>query len=188
MLLSRLKAETAPFHARIERDLGLAADLKSHIRQLEGFYGFLLPFEDQIYYHATAELKHHLTTRRKVPSLACDLSYWGYDSTRLKALPCCDALPPLDTPAQHLGSLYVIEGSTLGGQVISRHLEQTLGLFGGCGYSYFQGYGSRTVRMWQTFRGFLTDQALQVEEADIIEAACITFRQLHFWLCRRAEG
>ena len=37
-------------------------------------------------------------------------------------------LPPLETQADAFGCLYVLEGATLGGRVISRHIERALGL------------------------------------------------------------
>ena len=48
-----------------------------------------------------------------------------------------DDLPDLQGVQEALGCLYVVEGSTLGGQVIARHLRQTLGVDPRCGGSFF---------------------------------------------------
>jgi len=46
----------------------------------------------------------------------------------------------------------VFEGSTLGGAVIGRHLEEVLGLSTLKGRSYFTPYPGRTGAMWRDFR------------------------------------
>lgn len=47
------------------------------------------------------------------------------------------------------GTVYVMEGSTLGGRYIARHLEAKLGLRRGDGDAYFQGHGEATGAMWR---------------------------------------
>jgi hypothetical protein len=59
---------------------------------------------------------------------------------------------PLGDLAEVLGSLYVIEGSALGGRVITPHLKRTLGLGQGRGASYFHGFGGEAGVMWNNFR------------------------------------
>lgn len=55
-----------------------------------------------------------------------------------------------------IGTLYAIEGATLGGQVISRHLQTTLGLTASTGARFFNGYGDTlsTQQHWQEFCQF----------------------------------
>ena len=43
-----------------------------------------------------------------------------------------------------LGAMYVMEGSTLGGQLIARHVELVLGLTAGQGNAHFRGHNERT--------------------------------------------
>ncbi|RZK54693.1 MAG: heme oxygenase, partial [Hymenobacter sp.] len=93
-------------------------------------------------------------------------------------LASCPAMPPLDTWPQLLGAMYVLEGSTLGGQVIARQLAkanipQRL---------YFSGYGERTGTMWKAFCQLLTQAATPENEADIVQSARLTFQQLDAWL------
>jgi heme oxygenase len=72
--------------------------------------------------------------------------------------------------AQVFGSLYVIEGSALGGQVIAPKLARELGLQPGGGASYFHGFGSDTGGMWRDFRTVL---AREVEATDnAVQQAC----------------
>jgi heme oxygenase (biliverdin-IX-beta and delta-forming) len=57
----------------------------------------------------------------------------------------------LPTSGHGFGCLYVLEGSALGGRVISKRLKQTLGLGPGTGGAYFQGLGGQTARHWSDF-------------------------------------
>lgn len=57
--------------------------------------------------------------------------------------------------AAFLGALYVVEGSTLGGQYIARHVEAALGLVRGEGDAYFLGHGERTGERWREIKGIL---------------------------------
>lgn len=56
---------------------------------------------------------------------------------------------PAAREAAFLGALYVMEGSTLGGRFIARHVETTLGLLPGHGNAYFRGHGEHTGAMWR---------------------------------------
>ena len=51
--------------------------------------------------------------------------------------------------AAFLGVLYVLEGSTLGGRLIARHVEPALGLINGRGDAYFRGHGEATGALWR---------------------------------------
>lgn len=59
--------------------------------------------------------------------------------------------PPFDSAAAVIGALYVIEGSTLGGQVIAPQLKRSLGVERDRGASFFHGYGDKTNQHWQHF-------------------------------------
>ena len=80
--------------------------------------------------------------------------------------------PVLDDLAAVLGSLYVIEGSALGGRVIAPQLKRTLGLTQGAGASYFHGFGGETAAMWSNFRVLA---ALEIGESsrDTVTASTI---------------
>ncbi len=73
-----------------------------------------------------------------------------------------------------LGSMYVLEGSTLGGQYIARTVEQNLGLAPGEGDAYFRGYGDQTMVKWAEFRQVL-ETIPEEHSAIAIDAARVTF-------------
>lgn len=95
--------------------------------------------------------------RRKTQWLRDDMTYFGLNWQE----PLWQQ-PPLPTPrvltdcGALIGTLYVIEGATLGGEVISRHLHKHLELGPTSGARFFNGYGdaATTRNNWQMFCGF----------------------------------
>jgi len=59
-------------------------------------------------------------SRRKLPLLSQDLVALGASAEELDRLPRCQGLPACDEPAAAMGYLYVMEGATLGGQMLLR--------------------------------------------------------------------
>jgi heme oxygenase len=57
----------------------------------------------------------------------------------------------LPTSGHGLGCLYVLEGSALGGRVISKRVKLTLGLGPATGGAYFHGLGRQTASHWSEF-------------------------------------
>lgn len=87
-------------------------------------------------------------------------------------------VPRLDSPAAAWGSLYVMEGSALGGQVITRTLARA-GLSPRAGSAYFNGWGDATGAMWREFRELLeTELAAPESLQPACDAARRTFDQL----------
>ena len=94
-----------------------------------------------------------------------------------------DDLPALDSKERIFGSLYVIEGSTLGGQVISRHLKQKFELDEANGAAFFSGYGKETGKMWNGFRESITAFAENnTNKEEIIAGANETFEKIGKYL------
>ncbi|MCY1016866.1 biliverdin-producing heme oxygenase [Pyxidicoccus sp. MSG2] len=123
-----MKTETRPHHERTEAavrlmDPGLTPG--DYRRHLEALYGFYVPLEAQLAARledAVPALRAH--ERWKVPLLEEDLRTLGHDDGSLARLPRCALLPSLSGVPEALGCFYVLEGSTLGGQLILRHLKR----------------------------------------------------------------
>jgi len=90
-----------------------------------------------------------------------------------------------------LGYLYVMEGSTLGGQLISRHFRQTLGIELATGGAYFHGYGEQTGARWKETVQFLDAAPVVASNDPQVQAAFVdaavggandTFIHLREWL------
>jgi heme oxygenase len=120
-----------------------------------------------------------------VPRLEADLLALG--DRDLARIPRCEQLPDLDTVPQVLGCLYVIEGATLGGQIITRHLLANLGLTAQAGVAFFAGYGAETGPRWQAFGAMLRGGAQRWGgEEEIVASANTTFETLESWLFPKA--
>jgi heme oxygenase len=95
--------------------------------------------------------------RRKTQWLQDDLAHFGLDLHEPPwQPPALPTLRGLNDLGALIGTLYVIEGATLGGEVISRHLQEHLELGPASGARFFNGYGDAVVTRnnWQMFCGF----------------------------------
>ena len=182
-LLSRLRTETRDRHDAIEQTLLLMDDdltPEAYRRRLEQFFGFYKPVEERLL-DGCGPLAPWLNVqaRRKTPLLEADLTALGQAAARL---PVCTTLPPLVSAAACFGCLYVLEGATLGGVIISRHVGQKLGVSPAAGGAFFYGYGEQTGAMWQQFRAAITDFSRQSDAQDaVVASARATFEALQHW-------
>jgi len=174
---------TRPAHDRLEGASGLldeTLDRDAYQAVLERFYGFWRGWQPHV---ATMLQDRALSEpRRRLHMLAADLLVMGASARALGQLPVCP-VPALRDAAGALGSLYVMEGSTLGGSVIRRHVERRLGFDGRSGCAYFAGYGADTGMMWRSFLARL-DLAPAGDAERIAHGATATFERLAGWLSR----
>lgn len=177
-ILQLLRRGTHHQHAALEqlefnRALGAGTvSAEATARFLGKLYGFLLPYEAALEQRA-AEFgpSWEIGQRRRAHLIRLDLP-------AADALPLCPQLPPLHTRAQLLGAMYVLEGSTLGGQLIARQLTQA----GIPLRRYFSGYGELTGPRWKTFCQLLAAEADETNQAAIVASAALTFERLHAWI------
>jgi heme oxygenase (biliverdin-IX-beta and delta-forming) len=81
-----------------------------------------------------------------------------------------------------LGCLYVLEGATMGGRMITRHLQATFGITPDAGGRFFDGYGADTGKMWQSTRQLLVRGAPDLpSENAMVASAITTFACLRRW-------
>jgi heme oxygenase len=183
-LLERLKTETRPAHDRIERAIDLERRIasKDHYRRLLiRFYGFHSAWEDAAM--AKAPDPGFFRSRCKTALLVKDLQALGLQPADIRRLPPCRPLMPLRAPEAVLGSMYVVEGSTLGGAIIARDVERLLGLNAETGCAYFRSYGRDIGPMWKTFGAMLLAASSPKADDLIVESAGRTFDVMHDWLC-----
>lgn len=152
-LLARLKRETRPQHTRAEQALDL---LRPTLTRAQ--YAALLawqrarqaPLETALESVLRAALPAtdwaalDLPARRKTPLLDLDLRALGH-------APHPDLLPPawLASEADAWGCAYVLEGATLGGQVVTRHLRRAG--FPDATLHFHASYGEAVGPRWRTF-------------------------------------
>jgi heme oxygenase len=183
-LLERLKTETRPAHDRIERALDIEGRLGSpaaYRALLTRFYGFHAAWEPLA--EAALGDPAFFRERRKAGLLACDLRALGLSEGEIVRLPVCDRLPAMPSPAAALGSMYVVEGSTLGGTIIARLVERRLGLSAEAGCAYFRSYGPRVGAMWRAFGTRLLGVSSPEADDAVVAAANRTFAAMESWLC-----
>ncbi len=149
-MLHRLRNETSAVHHRVETRLDLlspALDIERYGRVLQGMHAAWVPLEAHIAAFCPAEDYNFWQGREQAHRLAADLESLGI--TPGPSFVPGAPLPDVRDRSAWLGALYVVEGSTLGGQVISRHLQQRFGWQEGFGHSFFLGYGARTGERWR---------------------------------------
>ena len=180
MLTDLLKAETREHHRSLEISNPLPNSKAEYLRQLVAFFGFVAPWEERL---ATVlpETDPIRLGRDKTGWLEADLEFFGYDAARRRQLPRATTLPSTSSRAAILGAAYVLEGSTLGGQIIARHLTATLQLTGTDGRRFFSSYGERVGSQWQEFRAELLRASSPTNDPGIVDAAQTTFGLRHGW-------
>lgn len=184
-ILERLRNETQHQHKALEDLLPIMSPELQHsgYRQLlTRFYGFYLPVESQLCQVPYLESAlPDWPQRRKIDWLVSDLIALGFTREELADVPLCHRLPVLPGVDEALGCLYVLEGSTLGGQLIGRHLQTTLHLGSDNGASFFLSYRDNVGPMWKAFREALLSSP--PESADrIVIGATQTFDCMYQWL------
>jgi heme oxygenase len=181
-ILLRLKHETRPQHEAIENALDLMSDgltVEGYRHRLERLYGFYRPVEQSIYNLDGWPAALELQCRRKAPLLETDLCVLGIPSPI--TLPLCQDLPDLQSLSRAFGCLYVMEGATLGGQFITRHIRRVLGIDPQNGGRFFQSYGHDVAARWKGFRAALAAYASPALEDEVVRGAAETFEKLHRW-------
>jgi heme oxygenase len=179
-----LRLETRPFHDGVEANafnqhLTAGTVTAAQTAQfLARIYGFVQPYEAVLRRHAaTFGPDWQLELRYRAPLILEDLTRLGHPGTP----PLCPTLPPLATRAQLLGAMYVLEGSTLGGQVIARQLAAA----GIDGRTFFASRAERTGPLWKQFTQLLEAAAASEDANAVVASAILTFQTLAAWLIQQ---
>lgn len=186
-ILECLKQATRERHRLLEGKLPLLDPQLSQDNYrclVSNFYGYYAPMESLVLTLPWwDEVGLNFNERQKTPSLEQDLIILGYEPETLAQLPRCQHLPEVKSIAQLLGCLYVMEGATLGGQIIAKQLQANLSVTQKTGAAFFNGYGIQTAKHWQAFCTLLTTFS-EHEDSDeiIIASANKTFETLDLWL------
>ncbi|WP_143883814.1 biliverdin-producing heme oxygenase [Chryseobacterium binzhouense] len=76
----------------------------------------------------------------------------------------------ISNESEALGALYVIEGSTLGGNVIAKQLSKTEG-FEDISFYFFGCYQEKTGTMWKSFKEVLDNQIKEENHNKVLSGA-----------------
>jgi heme oxygenase (biliverdin-IX-beta and delta-forming) len=180
--LARTRAQTRELHERAEAlvDLSRLRTVERYQTLLSRLLGFHGPLERRLAHVDLGVVGLDLDARRKAHLLEDDLRCLGVDPGQV---PACGDLPALPALPEALGCLYVLEGSTLGGQVISRHLRETMSVVPGRGGSFFASEGRDVGAMWRAFcRALEAGCPGEPEATRAAESAVRTFASFNAWL------
>lgn len=115
----------------------------------------------------------------KLPLLDEDLAFFGCELglDRPQAVAAATALADEIThvatsqPIALLGYLYVLEGSTLGGTVLRKHIRAAYDLEGEAGLAYYSVYGRHVMPNWRQFKARMDAAVPYTCDRDAIVAA-----------------
>ena len=182
-----LKVGTQAHHARAEASLplmdeGLTVD--RYRQMLARLLGFYAPLERRLAGADWSRIGLDPARRRKSPLLVADLRALALTDAQITALPRCEELPEARSLSDALGCLYVLEGATLGGQLVRRHVAARLGIGPQNGCAFFAAYGDAVGPMWREYQqrlATLVDGGEAAADA-VVDAARRTFDALTHWL------
>lgn len=155
MITTQLKEGTFEYHEQLEQKLksSLFKEELSPLEYLNLIKKFNIAYqtlEKAIgYIPYTNSL---LKTRTKLPMLQNDIQYLEdlvgekllYDKETI-------SIEPINNLAKALGIMYVMEGATLGGNVILKILKQHSWVETEKGLNFFNSYGEERGKMWKDF-------------------------------------
>jgi heme oxygenase len=187
IFLKNLRAATGPAHVVLEQNpyttvlMTPHVSIADYITYLQRLYGFVAPVE-AIVYPAMHTVVANVPQRIKAHYILEDLRAAGVSEETIRSLPQYDATAFYTTGAEKIAAMYVLEGASLGGNVIFRHLQKTTGITPEK-TAYLTAYGAKTGIMWQQFIEAFTGYVMAQDNADeVISAAAATFGRIDNWL------
>lgn len=186
MLSSVLKENTLASHQSLEKALLVRLknikSEKDYASVLAIFYGFMSPLEHEIAKTEVDMLLPDYFSRRKANWIENDLKLLSVNVSEIRL---CRNLPPVEDAIQALGALYVMEGSTLGGQVITKMIADRLPKLSLQALSFFSGYKEDTIMMWDRFKQVLNAVPHNAEGIEV--SAIETFTAFRNWIIENEQ-
>lgn len=169
-LLERLRQGTRAAHEALHVHPLLAPLVSPDVTL--GDYRFALLAFDAFYSRLEAEpaMPWPVETAPVRDWLAHDLAVQGLSPIGLDI-----DLPRLDTLSKVWGYLYVKQGSTLGGNVMTKALRRNLGLQPHDAQRFFAGYGDENGKRWQKFIENLFAEASLLDQTETVDSAVACF-------------
>ena len=181
-ILETLKAETKTYHQQVERVL--ISELKSlktkddYAMLLRRLYSFYKPLEDDLHQKIDHETIKDIGQRKHTNRIVKDLRALNSD-VDLSVEKNHTTIPSI---SYAIGVMYVIEGSTMGGQIISKMIHKNVNTDGADAVSYFSSYEEATHHMWTEFKNQVTNLEHTLDYQEVFKGAKDTFSQLEQWL------
>jgi heme oxygenase len=161
-LRTRLKTLTRPLHDKLE-SLEISKKLLSHQIDKADYIAYLIAMkaihkqvESHFDTYFSANNFQHLIPRQRLALIIADLDALGYPHHSSSEPQAKAWLIPWSLESL-LGALYVLEGSTPGGQMIAKKTNHIVGNDRLVATRYFCGYGENNLAQWQLFTQFLDE-------------------------------
>jgi heme oxygenase len=185
--MSKLKSGTIHQHQSMEKVVPIFRKeftREAYVELLESFLGFFEPVERNLAaIQGWQKIGLNINERMRASLLRKDLAALRQDDSETRAFAECVKLPRLASMEDALGCMYVLEGSTLGGQFIYRELLSRFGITPETGSKFFYGYGAQSGAMWKQFSECLSNYAQGIENQDkIVVSAVATFDAFETWV------
>ena len=180
----RLKHETGKAHLHTERlllkKLHAISSVDDYQHILRIFFGFFHPVERAISDHLNCSVLPDYDSRGIAGRIKNDLAALN----DRRPIIVSAAIPQIRSVPEACGAMYVIEGSTLGGQVIARMIRENPDIqITDESLTFFRGYDENTMPMWKKFQGFLNDTfQTETQIAQVTSAATETFEKMGDWI------
>lgn len=189
-IMTLLKEKTAGQHKKAEENdfahalMDNSMTLSKYTMYLQKWYGFYQPLESHIVDRQEwTQYQFDFRARIKLPLIEQDLTSLGLTKAEIKGLPMCTNLPQVSKFSQILGCLYVLEGSTLGGQFIMNKLKQSMPIDPETNGRFMSSYGTDVRQKWSEY-GQLVEAYTETDEMaeEIVQFAQDTFLLFNEWL------
>jgi heme oxygenase len=186
-IMALLKSSTASQHKAVEQLMPFfkpGFSLQQYTDTLTAFLGFFEPLEAELVLPlGWPTIGIDFSHRQRAHLLQHDLRMLGLANSVITAIPRCHDLPEMKNSYNGLGCLYVLEGSTLGGQLIARELSRCFNIDETSGASFFLSHGSHTGEMWKEFcasvRTYVNDP---IKQQAAVHTAAETFEKFDLWM------
>ena len=166
----RIKAETADLHRQTE-SAPLSVALVSDAVNEKVYTDYLLRMKDivawyeHVVFNRLAGVISDIEQRRKLPFIKNDLTQFNIDPEKNTEH---FSLPEAETNSVLLGYMYVLEGSSLGGAMIYKHVSRHIDITEQKGGSFFTCYQAELSARWKSFLDIMGEQSLAEKNADEI--------------------
>lgn len=172
MVSEYLKQNTADYHDAAEKlfnsekIFNKTFTLEDYKKIIHTNYLMLLHSEDKIFNSLSNKYgeKLQLDARKKLSLIQRDL-----ESLSLRNQEASHSLE-FENEHEALGAMYVIEGSTLGGNVIAKQLSKTEG-FDEVTFNFFGCYQENTGLMWKSFKEVLDTEVKEEKYDEVLSGA-----------------
>ncbi len=183
-----LKEESSAEHQKVEAKLDVfnrVRSLSDHKQLLQSFYGLHLTYEKNIaIYREQIKSVLDWDISFKSSLLEKDLSYLGLTTNEIENLPRCseDSLALYSLP-NTVGTLYVMEGSAMGGQFIGKKLSELFNIQTHEGLLFYFAHSQNLREYWRQFTKKLDDYGEKNLDKwpEILSASKRTFRCFENW-------